>query len=270
MSYKNHHHHNQVTGVHSGGSHHHNHGSRLYPQVVTTPYSPTVQVTSRRPQIAVVSPSPYRQHYYSGGPGVVLVGSLVLLPIIIVAVLFNLTMGFTAASTTAGIAGAGAAGALGLNLATFGLGGLVLYGALGLVSIYSSAKECYDSNKNVFEMIKSRVVNDDGLTFKGIIKSAGAVLWSPFLLIGGLAGMGVKAAMRTRSSISPSSENQGESIGITGSYSDMGNVFTPGNTASSRNERNPTHYRNVLADSTELPDLHLLDSQTSFTYTIKN
>ena len=271
MSYTHHHNHDRATGVHSGGAHHHHHQG---PRVITQPYTPVVTTsynprghfhTSRSPQLAVVSTPGYRSnYYYSGGAGV-LVGSLIILPIIVLALIFKLTMGFTAASlTTAGVAGAGVAGAIGLNVATFGIGALVLYGALGLVSLYSSAKECYRSDKNVFDMIKSRVVNEDGLSFKGVMKSIGAVLWSPFLLIGGLAGMGVKAATNACTSKSPNTEKDEVDLHITGSYTEMSSDFPPKNSTTSRIDVEPTYSELYSKTSSELPARHLLDSQTSF------
>ncbi|EEZ94593.1 conserved hypothetical protein [Legionella longbeachae D-4968] len=101
--------------------------------------------------------------------------------------------GYAASTMTLGATSAGAATVF--SAATFGLGALVLYSAIGLAYLYSSAKECYSGNKSMMEMMHSRVVNEDGLTVKGIVKSIGAVVWSPFLLIGGLAGVGIKATV---------------------------------------------------------------------------
>ncbi|WP_454780670.1 hypothetical protein [Legionella sp. WA2022007384] len=271
MSYTHHHNHDRATGVHSGGAHNHHHqGPRVitqpYTPVVTTSYNPRVHVhTTRSPQLAVVSTPGYRSnYYYSGGTGV-LVGSLIILPIIVLALIFKLTMGFTAASlTTAGVAGAGVAGAIGLNVATFGIGALVLYGALGLVSLYSSAKECYKSDKNVFDMIKSRVINEDGLSFKGVMKSIGAVLWSPFLLLGGLAGMGVKLAVNARTSKSSSTEQDEVDLDIRGSYTEMSSDFPPQNSKTPRKDVEPIYSELYTKASSDVSGSYLLDSQTSF------
>ncbi|KTD03276.1 hypothetical protein [Fluoribacter gormanii] len=268
MAYQNHHRHDQFTGViHSGGGHHHNHHHA--PNVVTRSYTPHVQVTTpHAPRFPVSSSNTgrYRYHYNQGnyaGTGALLIGSFIILPIIIFALIAKFSMGAMAAS--AGVAGAGAASAIALNAATFGIGALVLYGALGLVSLYSSAKECYSSDKNVFDMIKSRVVNEDGLSFKGVMKSIGAVLCSPFLLIGGLAGMGVKAAVNARTSKSSGSEKQDVGSEITGSYSEMGSDFLPQKKATYGKDTNPIHSKVFSDDSSEVQDLHLLNSQTSFT-----
>lgn len=141
----------------------------------------------------------YNHHHHRGASwGTVgLVGALIFIPIVIIALILKLTMGGVVGVTTASMtaAAAGAGSALAFSSATFGLGALAIYGAVGLAYLCLSAKEGYSGNKNVFEIMKSSVVNEDGLRFKGVMKSIGAVLWSPFILIGGLAGMGLKAAV---------------------------------------------------------------------------
>lgn len=254
MEQRNYHRHDQYTGV-TGGSHHHNHSH--YPHTYVT--------TSRPPSRVVDYRSNYRPPYYGGGV-VLLVGSLILLPFFIVVLILKLTvgaMGLTAASlTTAGAA----ASAIAVSAATFGIGALAVYSALGLGYLYSSAKECYSSDKNVFDMIKSRVVNEDGLSFKGVMKSIGSVLWTPFLLIGGLAGMGTKAIVNACTSKSSDSKDISYVIG-SGSYANMGSDFTPSqSTTEPRNDKAPLYSKplfEVKEDTESNP--HLLDSQTSFT-----
>ncbi|PWY57492.1 hypothetical protein DGG96_01900 [Legionella qingyii] len=260
--------HNQVTrGTPSWGGYdnQHHHASNVFNTPATRhAHAPTPSVTRASYNAHDYTYYSRRSHY--AGTGALLIGSFIILPIIIFALTVKFAFGLAASSlTTAGVAGAGAAGAIALSAATFGLGALVLYGALGLVSLYSSAKECYRSDKNVFDMIKSRVVNEDGLSFKGVMKSIGAVLWSPFLLIGGLAGMGAKAAVNARASKSSGSEKQDVGPEISGSYSEMGSDFHPQKKTTYGNDENPIHSK-VFADpsSSEVPDLHLLNSQTSF------
>ncbi len=257
MQQRNYHHHDQ----HTGGSHHHNH-----------PHSPHTYVTTSRPPSRVVDyRSNYRPPYYvgggSGGGVVFLIGSLIILPIFIVALILKLSvgaMGLTAASlTTAGVA----ASAIAFSAATFGIGALAVYGALGLGYLYSSAKECYSSDKNVFDMIKSRVVNEDGVSFKGVMKSIGSVLWTPFLLIGGLAGMGTKAIVNVCTSKSSNSKDISYVIG-SGSYANMGSDFIPSqSTTEPKNDKPPVYSKRLFTaveEDTE-KNAHLLDSQTSFT-----
>ena len=109
------------------------------------------------------------------------------------------------------VATSGAAAAVGVSAATIlGIGALVTYGAVGLGYLYFAAKDAYNGDKSLVDIIKSRVFNEDGWSFKGVMTSIGAILWSPFLLLGALAGMGVKAtvqAYRLRNASSPRSSD---------------------------------------------------------------
>lgn len=273
------HHHDHVT--HGAHQHGHNPQYSLYPHVEVTPFrnNPHVEVTPRKPHVEVRTTSRvhngYHHHhhnhhsYSSTGRGgrVLLVGFFILLPIVVVAAILSSTLGamsLTTASLTT--AGAGAAGAMAFSAATFGIGALALYGALGLAYLYSSAKECYSSDKNVFDMIKSRVVvTEDELNFKGVMKSIGSVLWSPFLLLGGLSGMAVKAAVNacvSTRSVPPTVER----AQITESYTVMSN-----NDLQSKSSHNMR--KDVVPVYSELyskipkggeEERHLLDSQVSF------
>lgn len=164
-------------------------------------------------------PGDYRHpqvtHYRSSSWGArgTLIAALIFIPIVIVALIANTVTSAVSATSMATFGATATGSALALSTAaTFGLGLLIAYGVIGLGCLYSSAKECYSSDRNVFDMLKSRVVNEDGLSFKGVMKSIGAVLWSPFLLVGGLAGMGVKVAVavyqRPKSSKSSKEEVQ--------------------------------------------------------------
>lgn len=165
----------------------------------------------------------YHRHYYntSGwGLGSLLIGAMIVIPIILIALILKLTVGAFHFATTS-MAATGLVGAkmgvsvgiasgvsttgvgIGSTLAfstALGIGALFVYGTIGMIYLYFSAKECYISNKNVLHMFKSQVVNEDGLSFTGAVKSIGAILWSPFLLVGGLAGMGAKAVVQTYNS----------------------------------------------------------------------
>ncbi|KTD41983.1 hypothetical protein [Legionella parisiensis] len=269
------HHHDHVTR----GSHQHN-PKPLYPHIeVMSSHNPYVEVTPRQSHVEVRTPSRihnsyqhshhHNHHSYSSsgrGGRVLFVGLFILLPIVVVAAILSSTlsaMSLTTASLTT--AGAGATGAMAFSAATFGIGALVLYGALGLAYLYSSAKECYSSDKNVFDMIKSRVVNDDGLSFKGVMKSIGSVLWSPFLLLGGLSGMAVKAAMSAR--VSPRSVSTTVvSMEITESYKEMGanGLGSQPSMSSQRKDLPPVHTELYSKTREESEEHHLLDSQVSF------
>ncbi|KTC89101.1 hypothetical protein [Legionella cincinnatiensis] len=196
--------------------HHHNHpGHTHVPPHVHVHAHPHMH---GRPHVHVFPPIRPSVHVHRGytyyGSGALLISAAILIPAIILALLLSPTVGvagYAASSMTLGAASVGAATAF--SAATFGLGALALYGAIGLAYLYSSAKECYSGNKSMMDMMHSRVVNEDGFTVKGVLKSIGAVVWSPFLLIGGLAGMGVKAAVNafnTRKSsaqVEPTVEN---------------------------------------------------------------
>ncbi|KTD54178.1 transmembrane protein [Legionella sainthelensi] len=167
----------------------------------------------------------YHRHYYntSGwGLGSLFIGAMIVIPIILIALILKLTVGAYHFATTsmaatglvgakmgvsAGIAAGTSTTGVGVGIGStlafstaLGIGALFVYGVIGMVYLYSSAKECYGSNKNVLHMVKSQVVNEDGLSFTGAVKSIGAILWSPFLLVGGLAGMGAKAVVQTYNS----------------------------------------------------------------------
>ncbi|KTC89766.1 hypothetical protein OQJ15_01430 [Fluoribacter dumoffii] len=270
MAFNKHTHHEKF----SGGSNYHSHQSLppFNPHAqVYTPYSPHVQVSSRSPGIDYVPlrtvHTPSRRFYStpsSGSSGIYLLVGMILVPVILVALFLKLTlggMGYTAASMAAtGASAASASGAMALGAATFGIGALALYGALGFAYLYSSAKECYRSDKNVFAMIKSRVVNEEGFTAKGVLKSIGAVLWSPFLLLGGLAGMGVKAVENARSAKSPVQKTVDTPSELTAfPYTKL--TEEPKKENSKPLGQEPIHYPSVLA--TEQEELgNLLESQT--------
>lgn len=184
----NHHNHGHPNGHihgHPGHNHGHHHGHihAHHPHVHVLP-----PLYPNRPFVNVHR----RGSYY--GAGVLLICAAVLIPALIITSMLN-AASYAATSMTLGAASVGAGAAVGFSAATLGLGALLIYGAVGLGYLYSSAKECYSGNKNLMEMMHSRVVNEDGLSVKGVLKSISSVIWSPFLLIGGLTGMGVKAVV---------------------------------------------------------------------------
>ncbi|AWN73784.1 hypothetical protein LEAN103870_08855 [Legionella anisa] len=282
------HHHDKVTGTHQ-----HDHGHQplypqvevtshhphvevrnpLYPQVTLPPYNPRVEVRTT-PRVRTGYNHHYHDHSYSStgrGGRVLFVGFFILLPIVVIAAILSSTLGAmsltTASLTTAG-AGAATAGAIAFSASTFGIGALILYGALGLAYLYSSAKECYSSDKNVLDMIKSRVVvTEDELSFKGVMKSIGSVLWSPFLLIGGLSGMAVKAAVNACVSTRSVSSTD-KSIQMTESYTWMsGNSLgAQHKSGSSRTPKDvpPVHSELYRTPERTENESHLLDSQIQF------
>jgi hypothetical protein len=262
---------------HSSQSHHHGH--------VPSYYGHGHGHFSQGPTVVVSDPYPsgyhHHGHFYRGsrwGIGATIITGLIVIPIVIVAMIANSTVSVSAASmATTGAFGATATGsALALSAAaTFGLGALIAYGVIGIGFLYSSANECYNSNKNVIDMIKSRVANEDGLSFKGVIKSIGAVLWSPFLLVGGLAGMGAKAAVavyhRSKSSVPAQVEGEQQ---ITTSHVQMGTDLAPrkdGKEVDSANE--PVQLRTLFAgslkNSTQKSE-EMLDELNSSTLGLQN
>jgi hypothetical protein len=68
-----------------------------------------------------------------------------------------------------------------------------LYGIIALGYFISGATECYDKDKGIGNVLKSRFTPEDGLSFTSIIKAIGTCLWIPFFLFGGLCGMAVRA-----------------------------------------------------------------------------
>ncbi|KTD74014.1 hypothetical protein [Legionella tucsonensis] len=263
------HHHDRVT---RGTTHQHGHKPPyhpLYPQITPTHNHVEVRTPSRGYNSYRHNHHHHNHSYSSTGRGgrILFVGFFILLPIVVIAAILSSTLGamsLTTASLTA--AGAGAAGAMAFSASIFGIGALVLYGALGLAYLYSSAKECYSTDKNVFDMIKSRVVNEDGLSFKGIMKSVGSVLWSPFLLMGGLSGMAIKAAVNVCASTRSESPTE-VSIEMKESYKGMGEygLGSQPSKSSQREDELPVHtdlYHKTREGSEK--EHHLLDSQVSF------
>lgn len=87
--------------------------------------------------------------------------------------------------------------ATGSALFSFGIGALILYASIGAAYLYSAALESYKTDKGPLDILKSHLSNQDGLSVKGVINAIGAVLWSPFVVLGGLSGMAVKAIANT-------------------------------------------------------------------------
>ncbi|KTC79049.1 hypothetical protein [Legionella cherrii] len=285
-----HHGHDQYTGYRGVGSqvtvdshHHHQHNpSPSNPTVhVHTPVYPPISPVRVIPQ-TTVEIFPRRRGYsypqsYSTGPGwgsgAFLILAFVVAPIFVLALILKLTLGAVGLAATsltaAGVTGASAAGAMALSvgtLGTLGIGALAFYAILGFAYLSSSAKECYNSDKNVFEMIKSRVVNEDGLSFMGVIKSIGAVLWSPFLLIGGLAGQGSKFAAKLFPSKS-STATESEPWELKASPYSMLTSDEPANQSRPRseNQREPGNFGQVFSGASTFTDEEsLFKSATSF------
>lgn len=277
MAYNKHHGHEQHTGTHHG---HQSSGYNPHAHVYPPTYTPHVQVsTPYVPHASHVTLVPTRRSYgtyrsYStgtgAGAGVLLVGALIVIPLFVFALVLKLTLGAVGLAATsmasAGVAAAGAAGAFALSAGTFGIGALALYAALGLGYLYSSAKECYGSDKNVFAMIKSRVVHEDKPSFTGVIKSIGAALWSPFLLIGGLAGMGAKAV--ANAICAKPSTVKTEEPGVQFGTSPFSKLSDPSKKQEQRRSQDvvPGQFDSPLQTASQATGKgsHLLDSQIDF------
>ncbi len=103
------------------------------------------------------------------------------------------------------------AGGLGLALAA-------IYGVIGLGYLYYGAKDAYNG-KTLGETITSRLFNHEGLSFKGLMQSIGAVIWSPFLILGGLLGKGVKALVNVYNHAKSSEKSNDNVLPASGSGS---------------------------------------------------
>ncbi len=126
-----------------------------------------------------------------GGLVLMLIGAAIGSPFLFYYGLFQYTtasVAFTAASV---------GGVAVLSLGTLGIGALILYGSIGLAYLVSSAMDSYKTGQID---IKSRIINEEGLSVKGVINSIGAILWSPFILLGGAAGMLTKTIVNAVSS----------------------------------------------------------------------
>lgn len=91
-----------------------------------------------------------------------------------------------------------------LGLSTLSLSGLIVYGSIGVAYMFSGARECYNSDQGPLDLLKSRITNN------GLVSTIGAILWSPFLFVGGVAGATAKAVANTFSS-KPSTKGTGSS-----------------------------------------------------------
>lgn len=92
-----------------------------------------------------------------------------------------------------------------LGLSTLSLSALIVYGSIGVTYMFSGARECYSSDQGPLDLLKSRVTNN------GLVSTLGAILWSPFLLVGGVAGATAKAVVNVFSSKSSSEGNDSSS-----------------------------------------------------------
>ena len=88
-----------------------------------------------------------------------------------------------------------------LGLSTLSLSALIVYGSIGVAYMFSGARECYSSDHGPLDLLKSRLNNN------GFISTLGAVLWSPFLLVGGIAGATAKNIVNVFSSKSSNTGN---------------------------------------------------------------
>lgn len=86
-----------------------------------------------------------------------------------------------------------------LGLSTLSLSALIVYGSIGVAYMFSGARECYSSDHGPLDLLKSRFTNN------GLISTLGAILWSPFLFVGGVAGATAKNVVNAFSS-KPSSK----------------------------------------------------------------
>lgn len=100
-------------------------------------------------------------------------------------------------------------------LFSFGISALILYASIGAAYLCSAAHECYKTDKGPLDILKSRILNQDRLNINGFINSIGAALWSPFVVLGGLSGMAVKAMISafTRSSSAQATTRSKSSYG---------------------------------------------------------
>lgn len=118
----------------------------------------------------------------------ILLGAFIGSPLIFWFVFFQL-----ATAPTMAIA---AITATGSALFSFGIGALILYASIGVAYLCSAGHECYKTEKGPLDILKSRMINQDELSVTGVLNSIGAALWSPFIILGGLSGIAIKASVR--------------------------------------------------------------------------
>jgi hypothetical protein len=139
--------------------------------------------------------------------------------------------------------------------ASFMLGAGFVYCLVGIGYAFSAGKECYEGKKNLATLFKSRII--EGHTVTSIM---GAMIWAPFLVIGGLIGMGANAV---RTELDKAKSKPGEGMkpppsGKTSHYSEMN--FTKGNTESQNpdnsyvEEDKPKYTRLWMQAKDKVPD----------------
>jgi len=100
-------------------------------------------------------------------------------------------------NVAAGIFTATAVGGISMATSIAGVLGLLLaavYGVVGLGYLYYGAKDGY-KGKRVDETVTSRLFNQNGSSFKGLMQSISAVICSPFLILGGFLGKATKESI---------------------------------------------------------------------------
>jgi len=100
-------------------------------------------------------------------------------------------------NVASGIYTATAAGGISMATSFAGVLGLLLaavYGVVGLGYLYCGVKDGY-KGKRVDETVTSRLFNQNGPGFKGLIQSISAAICSPFLILGGFLGKTIKESI---------------------------------------------------------------------------
>ena len=135
----------------------------------------------------------------------------------------KLTAALAAGSAKAAVVTAGISAAAASGIAVVGL-----YGVAGLVNMGFAARESYKSNESVKSLFYSRFFNKDGWTIKGVLKSTNAILFVPFIYLGGYLGKGVQSVVEYSKSnrvapanrVDESTHGEQESLAIA-SYSSL-------------------------------------------------
>lgn len=114
-----------------------------------------------------------------------ILGAFIGSPLIFWFIFFQFTAAPTIAIATLATTGSA--------LFSFGISALILYASIGATYLCSAAHECYKTDKGPLDILKSLLIHQEGLSVNGVLNSIGAALWSPFIVLGGLSGMAVKA-----------------------------------------------------------------------------
>ena len=216
---------------HRHDSHNHRHDSHNHHHNATTPWFSRTSVDSTRPR---------RNSIYEPFNPESFIIAAVLIAIVVVIASALLDPGFVATAQGSLVGstaiGAGLGASFGFGAASLITGG-ILYLATGAMFALYAGVQTSKSEKPWGEALKDVVYSnrymDETVTIKGMFKAFGALLMSPFLLIGGLGGLGVRVGLNAYSDWKKTSlpiQDKSNYDNTSSSYTSLQSLLTRENT----------------------------------------